>query len=171
MNYHIRSVTPEDLKDLQAISRETFKATFGAYTATNDMDKFLETNYSDKKLKQELNNASSKFFFLQVGPEIAGYLKVNQASAQSENLGTDHFELEWIYLRQKFQYQGLGKVLLDYTLKLAREANKQIIWLGVYEKNLSAQKFYAKNGFKCFSQHTYQVGNDPQIDYLLEKKL
>ena len=124
-----------------------------------------------KKLKQELNNASSKFFFLQVGPEIAGYLTVNQASAQSENLGSDHFELERIYLRQKFQHQGLGKVLLDYALKLAREANKQIIWLGVYEKNLSAQKFYAKNGFKRFSQHTYQVGNDPQIDYLLEKKL
>ena len=98
-------------------------------------------------------------------------MKVNQASAQSENLGSDHFELERIYLRQKFQHQGLGKVLLDYALKLAREANKQIIWLGVYEKNLSAQKFYAKNGFKRFSQHTYQVGNDPQIDYLLEKKL
>lgn len=96
---------------MQAISRETFKATFDAYTDTNDMDKFLETNYSDKKLKQELNNASSKFFFLQVGPEIAGYLKVNQASAQSENLGSDHFELERIYLRQKFQHQGLGKVL------------------------------------------------------------
>lgn len=122
-------------------------------------------------MSQELNNADSKFFFLQVGPEITGYLKVNQASAQSENLGSDHFELERIYLRQKFQHQGLGKVLLDYSLKLAREANKQIIWLGVYEKNLSAQKFYAKNGFKRFSQHTYQVGNDQQIDYLLEKKL
>ena len=88
-------------------------------------------------MRQELNNADSKFF-LQVGPEITGYLKVNQASAQSENLGSDHFELERIYLRQKFQHQGLGKVLLDYSLKLAREANKQIIWLGVYEKNLSA---------------------------------
>ena len=63
MNYHIRSVTPEDLKDLQAISRETFKAIFDAYTATNDMDKFLGTNYSDEKLKQELNNASSIFLF------------------------------------------------------------------------------------------------------------
>lgn len=41
---------------------------------------------------------------------------------------------------------------------ISREANKQIIWFGVYEKNLSAQKFYAKNRFKRFSQHTYQVG-------------
>lgn len=73
------------------------------------MDKFLETNYSDKKLKQELNNASGKFFFLQVGPEIAGYLKVNQASAQSENLGSDHFELERIYLRQKFSIRDWEK--------------------------------------------------------------
>lgn len=108
------------------------------------MDKFLETNYSDEKLKQELNNASSKFFLLQVGPEIAGYLKVNQASAQSENLGSEHFELERIYLRLKFQHQGLGKVLLDYALKLAREANKQIIWLGVYEKIYQHKSFMQK---------------------------
>ncbi|CCI86364.1 Protein of unknown function [Lactobacillus gigeriorum DSM 23908 = CRBIP 24.85] len=43
------------------------------------MDKFLETNYSDEKLKQELNNASSKFFFLQVGndPQIDYLLEKN----------------------------------------------------------------------------------------------
>lgn len=104
------------------------------------MDKFLGTNYSDEKLKQELNNASSKFFFLQVRPEIAGYLKVNQASAQSENLGSDHFELERIYLRQKFQHQGLRKVLLDYALKLVSKSFGLVSMKKIYQHKSFMQK-------------------------------
>ena len=45
------------------------------------------------------------------------------------------------------------------------------MWLGVYAKNLVAQKFYAKDGFERVSQHVFQVGDDAQIDYLLAKEL
>lgn len=171
LNYQIKPITIDDLKNLQNISRETFKATFDPYTAPDDMAKFLRDNYADNKLTNELNNPESQFFFLVIDSEIAGYLKVNQGSAQTEAMDDDHFELERIYLRQKFQHQGLGNILLDYAQELARRAGKKYLWLGVYEKNLPAQKFYAKNGFKRFSQHVYYVGDDPQIDYLLKKEL
>lgn len=170
-NYEIQPITLSDLKILQAISRETFKETFDPFTAPDDMAEFLRDNYADDKLSRELQNPDSQFFFLSVDSKIAGYLKVNQGEAQTEEMDDDHFELERIYIRKAFQHQGLGSVLMDYALKLAKEAGKQFIWLGVYEKNIRAQKFYAKNGFKRFGQHVYQVGDDPQIDYLLKKKL
>ena len=45
------------------------------------------------------------------------------------------------------------------------------MWLGVYEKNINAQHFYKRHGFKRVGQHVFQVGDDPQIDWLLLKKL
>ncbi|GAA3639273.1 GNAT family N-acetyltransferase [Lactobacillus hamsteri] len=169
--YTIKNVTTDDVKELQAISRETFKKTFDAYTAPDDMARFLKEDYDTTKLINEINNPNSRFFFLMVKDEVAGYLKVNVGDAQTEDLKPNALEVERIYLREKFQHQGLGLALIKLAEKLAREENKDYMWLGVYEKNIVAQKFYAKDDFERVSQHVFQVGDDAQTDYLLAKKL
>lgn len=169
--YTIRKVTVDDVKDLQAISRETFKKTFDEYTAPADMARFLKEDYETSKLTKEIENPNSRFYFLIVKDEVAGYLKINEGDAQTEDLKSNALEVERIYLREKFQHQGLGLVLIKLAEKIAREEKKDYMWLGVYEHNLNAQKFYARDGFKRVSQHTFQVGSDPQTDYLLAKKL
>jgi ribosomal protein S18 acetylase RimI-like enzyme len=171
MAYQIRQVKLADLKKLQAISRETFKATFAPFTAPADMTQFLKEDYATAKLTRELTNPDSRFFFLIVQDEIAGYLKINVAEAQTENVKANALEVERIYLRKAFQHQGLGSVLLNLAEKIARDEDKDYLWLGVYEKNYNAQKFYAHHGFKRVGQHVYPVGTDPQIDYLVVKKL
>lgn len=171
VEYTIKDVTEIDVKELQAISRETFKATFDEYTAPADMARFLKEDYATEKLLAQINNSNSRFFFLMVKEEVAGYLKVNVNSAQTENVKPNALEVERIYLRQKFQHQGLGLVLIKLAEKIARKENYDYMWLGVYEHNLIAQKFYKKDGFTRMGQHVFQVGEDPQIDYILAKKL
>lgn len=170
-DYTIKKVTTADVNALQNISRETFKATFDPFTAPADMARFLKEDYESNKLIKEINNPNSRFFFLMVKNKVAGYLKINVGDAQTEHLAENALEVERIYLRQKFQHQGLGLVLIKLAEKIARDEKYAYMWLGVYEKNYNAQKFYAKDGFKWVSQHTFQVGNDPQTDYLLLKKL
>ncbi|KRL91056.1 GNAT family N-acetyltransferase [Lactobacillus kalixensis] len=171
MDYTIKNVTIDDLKKLQEISRETFKKTFDPFTKPDDMAEFLEESYATQKLTQEISNPDSRFFFLMVDGEVAGYLKINVGHAQTEQLRDNALEIERIYLREKFQHQGLGSVLFNYAEKIATAEKKDYLWLGVYEKNIVAQKFYAKKGLTRVSQHVYPVGDDPQIDYLLVKKL
>lgn len=171
MEYTIKRVSGADVKKLQEISRETFKATFAAYTAPEDMKRFLQEDYETQKLTKEIENHNSRFFFLMVKDEVAGYLKVNVGDAQTEQVKPNAFEVERIYLRTKFQHRGLGLVLIKLAEKLATEGQYDYMWLGVYEHNLNAQKFYARDGFKRVGQHTFQVGGDPQTDFLLAKKL
>lgn len=171
MDYTIKRVTIADVEELQKISRETFKATFDPYTASDDMKRFLKEDYETGKLINEINNPDSRFFFLMVGDEIAGYLKINVGDAQTEHLKKNALEVERIYLRAAFQHRGLGNILLDYAEEIARKEGKDYIWLGVYEKNINAQHFYKRHGFEKVSQHTFQVGSDPQTDWLLLKKL
>lgn len=40
MDYTIEPITTEDVKELQKVSRETFKDTFDEYTAPDDMKRF-----------------------------------------------------------------------------------------------------------------------------------
>lgn len=171
MDYTIKPITTSDVEKLQKVSRETFKATFDPYTAPNDMVRFLEEDYETVKLVKEIENPNSRFYFLMVQNEIAGYLKINVGDAQTEHLRENALEVERIYLRSSFQHRGLGNVLLDFAKKTAREEGKDYMWLGVYEKNVPAQHFYKRHGFSKVSQHTFQVGSDPQTDWLLVKKL
>lgn len=171
MDYTIKPITTSDIEKLQKVSRETFKATFDPYTAPNDMVRFLEEDYETVKLVKEIENPNSRFYFLMVQNEIAGYLKINVGDAQTEHLRENALEVERIYLRSSFQHRGLGNVLLDFAEKTAREEGKDYMWLGVYEKNVPAQHFYKRHGFSKVSQHTFQVGSDPQTDWLLVKKL
>lgn len=171
MDYEIKAITTDDVKKLQEISRETFKVTFDPYTAPADMKRFLKEDYETEKLIGEISNPDSRFYFLMVGDEVAGYLKINVGDAQTEHLRENALEVERIYLRTSFQHRGLGNVLLDFAEKTAREEGKDYLWLGVYEKNIPAQHFYKRHGFEKVSQHTFQVGSDPQTDWLLVKPL
>lgn len=171
MDYTIKPITTSDVEKLQKVSRETFKATFDPYTAPNDMVRFLEEDYETVKLVKEIENPNSRFYFLMVQNEIAGYLKINVGDAQTEHLRENALEVERIYLCSSFQHHDLGNVLLDFAEKTAREEGKDYMWLGVYEKNVPAQHFYKRHGFSKVSQHTFQVGSDPQTDWLLVKKL
>lgn len=171
MDYTIKKVTADDVTKLQIIARETFKDTFDAYTAPDDMERFLKEDYDTKVLLNELANPESRVFFLMVKDDVAGYLKVNVGQAQTEQVKPNAFEIQRIYLRKKYQHQGLGLVLIQYAEKLAREEKYDYLWLGVYEKNLNAQRFYHKDGFERVGQHVFKVGSDPQTDYLLAKKL
>lgn len=171
MDYTIRPVTTDDVAELQKISRETFKVTFDPFTAPYDMAHFLDEDYATDVLISEIENPNSRFFFLLVGDKIVGYLKVNVGDAQKEHLKENALELQRIYLRSNFQHKGLGNILFDYAEKIARDEKKDYMWLGVYEKNINAQHFYKRHGFKRVGQHVFQVGDDLQIDWLLLKKL
>ena len=169
--YEIKKVTIADIQDLQQISRENFSETFGSQNSTENMGKFLNKAYAEEKLRSEIENKNSNFYFLIVNNQVAGYLKVNEVDAQIEQVADNALEVERIYLKQNFQHQGLGLVLIKLAEELARKKNKANMWLGVWEKNYQAQAFYKKDGFKRVSQHTFVVGDDPQTDFILVKEL
>lgn len=169
--YEIKKVTIADIQDLQQISRETFSETFGSQNSTENMEKFLNKAYAEEKLRSEIENKNSNFYFLIVNNQVAGCLKVNEGDAQTERVADNALEVERIYLKQNFQHQGFGLVLIKLAEELARKKNKANMWLGVWEKNYQAQAFYKKDGFKRVSQHTFVVGDDPQTDFILVKEL
>lgn len=171
MNINIKPCTIEDLSILQEISYETFIETFRDQNSPENMNAYLERAFNVKQLEKELSTSSSQFFFVYFNNEVAGYLKVNTQNAQSENMGEDSLEIERIYIRARFQKLGIGKYLMNKAIEVAVEQGKNNIWLGVWEKNENAIAFYKKSGFVQAGSHSFYMGDEEQIDYIMIKSL
>ncbi|MBS4196647.1 GNAT family N-acetyltransferase [Lederbergia citri] len=171
MTISIKKCMFEDLHTLQEISYETFNETFKDQNSPENMKAYLERAFNLKQLEKELSNSSSQFFFVYFNNEVAGYLKVNTDDTQSEIMGDESLEIERIYIRNTFKKQGIGKYLLNNAVEIAMKQNKKKVWLGVWEKNENAIAFYKKMGFVQTGAHSFYMGDEEQVDFIMIKSL
>ncbi|MEO9532193.1 MAG: GNAT family N-acetyltransferase [Crocinitomicaceae bacterium] len=167
----IHKAKRKDLKDLQCVSKITFKDSFGDQNTPEDMERYLREKFSEEQLLSELDHPESEFYLAKLNEEVVGYLKLNIGQAQTELKDDKGLEIERIYVFNKFIGKGVGKQLFNLTLNIANQKNSQYIWLGVWEKNERAINFYLKNGFVEFDKHVFILGEDHQTDILMKLKL
>ena len=132
---------------------------------------YLEEGFSIDKLRKELNDINSEFYFAKRNDDIIGYLKLNFGQSQTELKEDNALEIERIYVLKDFQGKGIGQLLYNKAKLIASEKNVNYIWLGVQEKNMSAINFYLKNGFVEFDKHVFKLGKDEQIDLMMKLEL
>jgi len=167
----IRRVNIDDIVLLQSVSQRTFLETFAVDNTEDDMLNYLDSAFSLRKLKEELENPASQFWFAETASQIAGYIKVNFTPAQSDINDEKSMELERIYVYKEFLGSKVGQALFGKALEIAKSARSEYIWLGVWEKNPRAIRFYNKNGFVEFNRHVFRLGDDLQTDILMKMDL
>jgi len=167
-NIEIIKATETDIKLLQNIGKQTFFEKFTENNSEENMLKYASEAYSFEKIASEVNNPNSQFYLATLNNQTVGYLKINLGDAQTELQDPQALELERIYVLNASQGQKIGQLLFEKTLELAKQANISYVWLGVWEENTSAIKFYEKNGFKAFSKHIFMLGDDPQTDIMMK---
>ena len=167
----IRKATVSDLETIQNISIHTFKETFAAVNTPENIANYVKENFNSEQLKNELNNANSQFYIAYSDSEAVGYLKINFGDAQTESINENALEVQRIYVLQKFHGKNIGQLLLDEVKKIAKSSGVDSVWLGVWEENHRALRFYTKNGFIVFDKHVFIMGNDEQTDLLMQFRL
>ena len=167
----IQKVSPVEIDELEKISRQTFRETFSSGNTEENMTKYLDEIFSSANLSIELNDNNAEFYFAKLDDKVIGYLKLNFGESQTE-LRDDHaLEIERIYVLKDFYGKNVGQLLYNKAIQIAREKNKDYVWLGVWEENPRAINFYKKNGFVAFDKHLFQLGNDLQTDIMMKLKL
>lgn len=171
MTRKLKKMTVSDVKTLQELSITTFTDTFAEGNTAENMAAYLSEAYTIEKLTNELNNPESTFYFVYFKEQLAGYLKLNVGTAQTEKILDNGLEVERIYILSQFKRHGLGRFLIETAIDMAQKQEKEIIWLGVWDQNPKARAFYESLGFEYFSAHTFVMGDDPQTDLIMVKKL
>ena len=169
--FEIKKVTLEDIDQSLKISRETFLETFASFNSKENMAKYINRQMSYEKISSELVNPDSKFYFALFRDTIIGYLKLNFGKSQTEVKKMNSVEIERIYVLKKYHGENVGQLLLKKAIEAGLSINADFIWLGVWEKNIQAIKFYEKNGFVRFEQHIFKLGNDNQTDIMMKMEI
>ncbi|HZV68514.1 MAG TPA: GNAT family N-acetyltransferase [Saprospiraceae bacterium] len=164
----IRKVNPSDVNTLLAISLKTFHESFNHLNTPENMAYYMHKAFNTDKLFSELLNPFSEFYFAFHDNINAGYLKVNKCPAQSDIYDDQSLEIERIYIDSDYQGAGLGSQLLQSAVNRARELDLAYVWLGVWEKNKDAIRFYQRHGFEIFGSHPFVFGDEVQTDFLMK---
>lgn len=161
----------EDLDLLVDISKKTFIAAFEAQNDPDDFKTYLEEAFKSAKLKKEVETPEASFYFVYADEELAGYFKLNVFQAQTDIKADESLEIERIYVLAAFQGKKIGQAMLTEIKSIALQQGKQFLWLGVWEQNAAAIRFYEREGFTKFGTHPYYIGSDEQTDWLLRYQL
>jgi ribosomal protein S18 acetylase RimI-like enzyme len=168
MKVSFRACNIEDLDELVEISRVTFVDAFEKVNNPEDFRNYLVKAFSIEKIRSELLDTNTKFYFTYRNDSLVAYFKLNEAEAQTESFKDNTLELERIYVLRHFQGKQIGKAMLYKAIAIARAKKASFLWVGVWEKNKEAIKFYERYGFKKFMTHPYLIGKDKQTDWLMK---
>lgn len=135
------------------------------------MESFIHTDYTLARFQAEFREEGSHYFFAEEERIPVGYLRMRKNDEAEKYLGKNTIELHRIYVDQKYRGRKVGVLLMQQALAIARELKVDWIWLGVWEKNPRAQKFYQQWGFERFSEHIFQMGDESQTDWLMKKRI
>jgi len=167
----LRKLSTGDVEQLLELSRRTFFDTFYHVNTPEDMEAYASKVFTIERLSDELNELDSEFYFALLGNQVAGYLKINFRTAQTELKDPQALEIERIYVLADHQGKNIGGQLMQFAINRAVDNNLTYVWLGVWDQNHKAIRFYQRHGFEVFSSHEFVLGSDKQTDLLLKKVL
>jgi ribosomal protein S18 acetylase RimI-like enzyme len=167
----IRKAKREELEQLREVAIVTFVDEFGSFNTPENMEVFLKEAYDPAQLAKEWEEKDTICYLAWEGQIPVGFARLRINAEVETLLGNNSIELHRLYVHPNHQGMKVGSQLMQQALDYSMKGGFNWIWLGVWERNAKAQEFYRHWGFQRFSEHIFQMGDDPQIDWLLRKKL
>jgi ribosomal protein S18 acetylase RimI-like enzyme len=173
INLKIRRGTVSDAETLAPLAMKIFNDAFAGnpLNKPEDMRVYIAEAFSLEQTRRELSDAETLFYVAEIGAEMIGYAKLQERSTEDCIADVSPIELSRLYVRKDFHGRGIAEKLMNECFDYARRKNYRTMWLGVWEYNFRAQKFYEKFGFARVGSHVFQLGSDAQTDWVMERKL
>ncbi len=126
----------------------------------------LDLFYSEETLMDKLANIGHDFLVLKENEICHGF-----ASYEHHYLNSNSTRLHKFYLLTEHQGKGMGKLMLDKIVALAKENRSDKLSLNVNRFN-KAFVFYQKMGFEIIAEEDIPIGQGYLMeDYITEKQL
>lgn len=135
----ILEMTLQDLKEIEDVLEREF-------------DEF----WTPSILESELKNKNSKYIVAKENNETLGFAGIW--------IAIDDVQVMNIVVRKSKRKMGIGTVLLDKLIEMAKKTEKNSITLELNENNIAARKLYENAGFEVVgNRKKYYNGKDDAI--------
>ncbi len=167
MEIQIRHATANDNHLLAEAGGRLFEAAFAAENRLEDMAAYLAESFGPGIQSAELADPASITLIAESEGRFAGYARLKEGRPGLEIGAQKAVELVRIYAEREQIGWGVGSALMQACLEEAATSGYDSIWLGVWEKNPRAIRFYEKWGFKAAGTQTFKLGEDIQTDIVM----
>jgi diamine N-acetyltransferase len=176
MTIHVRPATLADAPRLSQLGAITFRETFEGDNTPEDMARYLAESFTPEKQAAEIADPAGIVLVAEHAgasgdADLVGYAHLVSGSAPAAVQGPAPLELKRLYVARAWHGRRVAQALMDAALDAARARGARTLWLGVWERNPRAAAFYAKYGFTRVGEHTFVLGADAQVDWLLARPL
>ncbi|MDB4907351.1 MAG: putative acetyltransferase [Gemmatimonadetes bacterium] len=163
-----------DAPALAEIGERTFRDTFQEFNRAEDMDAYVSTAYTLERIQQDLREA-----YVLVAERDGvivgfGYLHDEEVPACVRAAfpeATRFAEVLRFYIAREMHGTGLANQLMDALFVEAASRHAEVAWLGVWESNRRAIRFYEKRGFLDVGGQKFALGEDLQDDRVMARAL
>lgn len=163
----LRRGLPADLAHYAALCRETFSETFRESHTEDALARHVASAFPDAQLLAELSSVDQTVLAVEAGGAWIGYALVSRGPAPSGVHGTVPVQIDRFYVSSAWHGRGVALPLMQAALNEARQLGGDVAWLGVWEQNLRALRFYFRQGFAQVGRHVYLFDGMPEHDLVL----
>lgn len=166
----MKKAIPQDAPLLAELGAKTFYDTFRPHNTEEDMQQYIAKAYTVDGIEANLEKPAVHYYIAYVDGKPGGYIKLIHDETY-EGLTGKSIELEKIYVLQEMLGAHVGKALMEQAIAHAKQNGFDTLFLGVWQENTRAIRFYEKFGFTTFNTRQFILGKEVCDDFLMKKSL
>ncbi|MCC6241633.1 MAG: GNAT family N-acetyltransferase [Gemmatimonadaceae bacterium] len=172
MSVQIRTATANDVADVSAFAKRVFVRAFAADNDPANMAWYVGSAFTPTRQADELRDPRLTYLVAHVSDgTLVAYAVLRADAPDPAVVGEAPIELWRFYVDHTVHGQGVAGQLMSACVEAARTRGAQTLWLGVWEHNPRAIRFYEKCGFIDVGSHLFQMGTDPQTDRVMSRSV
>jgi ribosomal protein S18 acetylase RimI-like enzyme len=157
-----------DAPALSVFAERSFRETFGPDNRPEDMDLYCHKAFGTEIQQRELTDPEVITFLALSETTIVGYGQIRLGSRTTCIACDNAAEIQRLYIGGAWHGKQLAQALLRKLVGAAARSGTECIWLGVWERNARAIRFYEKAGFSVVGEHEFSLGSDIQRDLIMK---
>jgi ribosomal protein S18 acetylase RimI-like enzyme len=150
----IRQINSSHAAELSALAKAIYVEHYLHLWYPGGAEWYMEEQaYPEKKLREELADPNNLHYIVYDEQELPlGYLKLRIKAILSGFEDKDCLEIERIYLHKAATGKGIGRQLMELSETMAKEYQRDILFLKAMDSSQDAIGFYQRMGYTIYGR-------------------
>jgi diamine N-acetyltransferase len=167
---HVRRARADEAAALASLAARTFVEAYPTLEH-DDVRAFVDQHMTVERVAADLRDPRIVTHVALVGERHVGYSMLRLGQAAPPVVARRQVELARIYVDTAWHGRGVAGLLLAAAIVAARAWGGDALWLGVWEGNPRAIRFYEKHGFATVGSQPFELASVVHEDLVMAMSL